>query len=165
MNAAYFDIWRSHPDRRDQRWELVKGTPVERPWATGKMTGFLAASLLTELAVYGRLNGGEALDGPPLLVADATVRVAEMAYMMNRQLIVVVDADAPNDRPGDGGRRAAEYLQGIAAAVWWVEPRARTVTTFTAAGARTLGLTDDLTHEALPGFACPLSELFQTRPT
>ncbi len=74
---------------------------------------------------------------------------------------VAVEVLSPDDRRGDVEHKIATYLSAGAAAVVIVDGRREIVTVHDRHGSRGLTRGDILVHEALPGFALDVSELFE----
>jgi Uma2 family endonuclease len=76
---------------------------------------------------------------------------------------LVVEISASDDRPGEVAEKVEEYLSTGVDRVWVVSLRRKTVQIHrSGAQPETLGIGDTLRdEEILPGFALPLSDLFQ----
>ena len=75
---------------------------------------------------------------------------------------LAVEVNSPNDVFEDVAFKAGEYLAAGVKLVWVVDPLTETVYVYSpGGGGRILTNRDELTgEEVLPGFACPVSELF-----
>ena len=76
---------------------------------------------------------------------------------------IAVEVLSPSDTSSGIQQKVLDYLEAGGARVWVVDPQADTVTVYRADGsAALLRGTDTLRDEALlPGFALPLSQLFE----
>jgi Uma2 family endonuclease len=75
---------------------------------------------------------------------------------------LVVEILSPGDRRGKVEAKASMWLEAGAAAVWLINPKARTVDVRRAAGEKKLlTVEDELTgDDIIPGFRCRVAELF-----
>jgi Uma2 family endonuclease len=157
--------------------ELIDGTLVEK--AVGWEESFLAiwlATLLNQFVIPRNLGAvtGEAglmeLPGGPVRGPD--VAFTSWDRMANRarpsdpvpELApdLAVEVLSASNTPGEMARKRDEYFRAGVRLVWEIDPRARTVRAYTAAGRFTdLTANDTLTGDpVLPGFTLPLAHLF-----
>jgi len=165
-------------EARDGRLcELVDGVLVEKPM--GYDESRLAVELLLFLGLYLRQNDLGTLAGADgtLRLMPGLVRIPDISFVVWGRM---PPADAParpipdlspdlavevlseGNTPREMDRKLQEYFDAGARLVWYVEPRDRTVTVYTAPDQFTV-LDETATLDGgdlLPGFALPLRELF-----
>jgi Uma2 family endonuclease len=73
---------------------------------------------------------------------------------------VVVEVLSPGDRSADVDEKIRVYLKAGTSVVFLVDPKERVVTVCEPAGRRVVPDGEHLTHDALPHFDLPISELF-----
>jgi Uma2 family endonuclease len=162
------------------RYELVDGWLVEEitsPWAC-----YVAGQVLGCLHDYRHTKplgwvfpGGVTYHCFPS--APNNVRKADVSFIKMERLSVeqfnaeghlrvapdlAVEVLSPNDRACDVNKKVQEYLTAGVHLVWVVDPQTRIVQVYRAQGTGTiLREQDELDGEnVLPGFRCPVRELF-----
>lgn len=73
---------------------------------------------------------------------------------------VAVEVRSPNQSMAKLREKCGRYLADGSASAWLIDPKARTIEVFEAAGTRTLRAGETLTCDAMPGFELALDELF-----
>lgn len=159
--------------------ELVNGRVVPMAPA-GLIHGEVESRLDMELALYARETGsGRVLVGEVGIYTGRdpdTVRGADIVFISYERYArrgpsvfldvapeLVVEILSPEDRPGQVNDKIREYLAAGVDRIWFVNPRRRSVLVYRSSGpVETLEVGETLRdNEILPGFALPLSELFQ----
>ena len=175
------------PDDGVERW-LIRGqlrekrdtdmTRRNKPHSIteGRITGYLFAWLLQQPEPRGEVVCGEAgfiLRRDPETVTagvDIALISAEQADTLDRSTNMIlgpatlmVEVLSPHDTEEDVAERVEEYLQCGVAVVWVVSPRFRTLIVHRPnAHPIALDTRDILTGEPeLPGFSCPVANLFR----
>ena len=185
MTAEQFHTFVNLPENADRSFELDEGKVVElsRP---KKPHGLVCTNTVFLLKTHARRTGvGQVFGndtGIELSHDPDTVRGPDVMYFGRKRTFadlaaaaeapgweadppqVAAEVRSPNDRPGQLGRKIAQYLAAGVQRVWVLDPAARTLTVH-APGAepRTLSETDELTEPAdgvPPGFACGVAEFF-----
>ena len=162
-----------------KRYELVKGELIEMA-PTGGRHGRVAGRIGRRLGNFVEQNdAGEvfaAETGFRLAGNPDTVRAPDAAYVSKErlpseeQLIgfpdlapdLVVEVVSPSDSAGQVQAKVEEWLRAGVRLVWVVYPDTRSVVVYRALDeVVVLGPEDALEGEpALPGFSCPVSEIF-----
>lgn len=160
--------------------ELIRGVLCEMT-PTGQEHGWIVALLTRELVAHvevhrlGIVVAGES--GVQLEHDPDTVRAPDIAFTSAQRLPVdritrryaevvpdlVVEVVSPSDRHADVRDKARMWLSFGAQLVWVVFPKTRTAEVHRASidDVETLGEVDSLDGgEVLPGFSCPVSQLF-----
>jgi Uma2 family endonuclease len=164
-------------DREDRLYELVDGVLVEK--AMGTQESFLAALIARILGEFvHRQQIGFVLgsDGMARL-APGLVRIPDVSLVLWEQLpnrrvplipmlnfapVLAVEVLSPSNTRKEMDRKLRDYFTAGVRLVWYVDPVARQVQTFTAFDqSRLLGETETLTGDPLlPGLVLPLGDLF-----
>lgn len=164
-----------------ERTELVRGEVIAMSPA-GAEHGAIAITIGAAMYDHvrrhrlGRVYAAET--GFILSRNPDTVRAPDAAFVATERLAdharrsgffdgapdLAVEVVSPNDSYEDVEDKVRDYLNAGTRAVWVVNPRARTVTVYEPSlVARLLTAHDTLEGgDALPGFALPISELFDT---
>jgi len=162
----------------DKQVELVRGVLVVRePPGTGH--GFLAGELFVRLHGFATANDlGVVLpqDTGFKIAADPdTVRAPDVAFVARERADLVhteryaelapdlvVEVLSPGDRPGEVLEKVSQWLSAGTRLVWILDPRRRQARVYRADGSvALLDLGEGLDGEdVLPGFSCPLEELW-----
>ena len=157
--------------------ELVDGTLVEK--AMGYDESRLALELAIFLGLYLRQNDLGALAGEAgtLRLMPGLVRIPDVSFIVWERMPsadvpskpipdlspdLAVEVLSENNTPREMERKLKEYFSAGARLVWYVDPRARTVTVYTSPDDFTV-LDESATLDGgdlLPGFTLPLLELF-----
>lgn len=120
-------------------------------------------------AVFGQDTGFKIASDPdtvraPDLAFVARVRVGLIARRGYAQLApdLAVEILSPDDRPGEVLAKVGDWLDAGTQIVWVIDPERRTAQVYRAdGGIAIIGADGALDGEALlPGFSCPLAELF-----
>jgi len=174
--ATETDVIAVH-DRDGRLCELVDGVLVEK--TMGYDESRLGVELLLFLGEYLRQHDLGALAGADgtLRLIPGLVRIPDVSFVVWGRM---PPADAPakpipdlspdlavevlseSNTPREMDRKLKEYFDAGARLVWYIEPRDRTVTVYTAPDQFTV-LDETATLDGgdlLPGFALPLRELF-----
>jgi len=156
------------------RCELIRGELV-RMMPPGDRHGQLAALLVHRLTAFvAQRSLGTVLGETGFVLSRDPdhVRAPEAAFLRADRTIgdgfvegapdLAIEVVSPGDRPGEVREKVAEWLEAGAAAVWVVDPRARTVTVHDASRMSRV-LEDAATLDGgvvLPGFALGRREPF-----
>jgi Uma2 family endonuclease len=157
--------------------ELVDGTLVEK--AVGTQESFLAVTLIVFLGGYVRANRLGKVGGADALarMLGGNVRMPDVSFfsrerwraLANRKAAIAaispdlaVEVLSKKNTRAEMARKRREYFAGGTRLVWEINPRRRTVATYTSPTEHvTLTEADTLDGDAvLPGFTLPLAELF-----
>lgn len=120
-------------------------------------------------AVFGQDTGFKIASNPdtvraPDLAFVARDRVAQIAPRGYAALApdFVAEILSPDDRPGEVLAKLSEWLEAGVGLVWVIDPDRRSASVYRADGSISVVASDgDLDGESvLPGFTCPLAELF-----
>lgn len=160
------------------RCELIRGELIMMTPAGGTH-GSLANEMAYRLNVHVRQNRlGQvwaAETGFKLETNPDTVRAPDVAFIGSERLgeadtpkfipiapDLAVEVNSPNDTAGEVAAKVQWWLEHGTGAVWVVDPKSRTVTTYQPdGGARVVHANETLTGgKVLPGFELPLDELF-----
>ncbi|MBI2876278.1 MAG: Uma2 family endonuclease [Candidatus Tectomicrobia bacterium] len=161
-----------------KRYELVKGELVEMA-PPGEVHGVYASRINRLLGTFVEENdlGTVGIESGFYLERDPdTVRGPDVWFICKERLDpdteiegyceivpdLAVEVISPNDTYTEVAEKVEEYLQAGVQQVWVVDPKRRTVTLYP--GANTLKEGDLLAGgDLLPGFAVPVSRLFQRK--
>jgi Uma2 family endonuclease len=162
----------------DCRYELVEGRLI-RMSPVGALHGVVTVQLLVLLAQHARTHNlgfvGTEI-GFILATNPDTVRAPDVAFVRGDRLPasgvprgfwpgppdLAVEVLSPDDRRAEVDAKVREYLSGGVRLVWIVDAELRTVTAHPQWGAAAT-LTEDAVLDAgdvLPGFSCPIHEIF-----
>ncbi|CAN5589072.1 Uma2 family endonuclease [soil metagenome] len=161
------------------RHELVRGE-LQSMTPAGGEHGAVVGNLTSLVGPAVRSNGLGTIFGAEtgfLLATDPdTLRAPDLAFIRRERIPaggipktymttvpdLVAEVISPSDRYADVEEKVLEWLAAGVEIVWVLNPRTRTVTVHSRSeGVNVLSATDELTGGAvLPGFSCPLSELF-----
>jgi Uma2 family endonuclease len=159
-----------------ERFELDEGELIEMP-RPGEIHGDIAAELVTRLRTFAKEHRlGKVYVEIGYRLSDVTVRGPDLSFVRQERLAepsegfrpgapdLAVEILSPHDydHPGELLRKVGQDLDAGAQAVWVVDPRGRQVTIYgpgrfselVSAGGVLRG------EPVLPGFECPLAELF-----
>lgn len=166
----------------DYQYELVSGELV-RMSPSGAEHGLVTAALSHALREYvNRTQAGVCCGAETgfILQRDPdVVRAPDAAFVAWERIPasgvpksywpfapdLAAEVISPGDRFADLQTKVVEYFRAGTRLVWVIEPATRTVYVYRARrDVQALGEQDDLTGgEALPGFRCPVRELFTRR--
>jgi Uma2 family endonuclease len=164
-------------DREDRLYELVDGVLVEK--AMGTQESFLAvvmSALLREFVSSHKLGFVLGSDGMARL-SPGLVRIPDVSLVLWDQLpsrrvprtpmldlapALAVEVLSPSNTRREMDRKLQDYFAAGVRLVWYVDPVARQVQTFTAVDQSHVFAGDEtLTGDPLlPGFVLPLRDLF-----
>jgi Uma2 family endonuclease len=167
--------------RTNRLYELVDGVLVEK--IMGYPESSLACDLIILLGMFlakhdlGNLAG---MDGT-LRLMPKLVRIPDLSFVRweklpNRQrpaepipdLVpnLAVEVLSEGNTPGEMRRKLREYFLVGVEVVWFVDPRKRTVTVYTAPDARTVLAEDQILEggKVLPGLNLPVKQIFERVP-
>ena len=164
------------PDERD--YELINGMLVRRK-ETGAEGSYVAGQVMMFLGTYRREHGGWPLEsettyrcfGSPRILRRADVSYIRPDRLPGERLPkgyvtiapdLAVEVVSPTDKAENVEEKVIQYLAAGVHLVWIVYPQTRTVHVRRPDGTSTiLGDDQQLSGEAvLPGFSCPIRELF-----
>lgn len=161
------------------RYELIHGTLVREP-PTGFTHADVASELLSRLRVYARTHGlGSAVGtdaGFILMRSPDTVLAPDIAFVSQSRLEAVggiegywpcapdlaVEIMSPSNPALELERKAALYLEAGTRLVWLINPKRRSAIVH-APGVHAIRIALDGSlqgGDVVPGFSCPLSDLF-----
>jgi Uma2 family endonuclease len=157
--------------------ELIEGTLVEK--AMGFDESRLALELAFFLNLYLRQNdlGTLAGEAGTMRLMPGLVRIPDVSFIVWERMPsadvpskpipdlspdLAVEVLSENNTPREMERKLKEYFDAGARLVWYVDPRARTVTVYTSPSEFTVLDESATLHggDLLPGFTLPLVELF-----
>ena len=159
------------------RCELIEGQLIEMS-PTGESHADLAGEIGHFLRLHVKEHGlGKVYPEVGFLLSrnPDTVREPDVAYIAKDRLPeargpkyisiapdLAVEVNSPNDAAGDVAAKVQMWLAHGTRAVWVVDPKSQTVTTYHPDGsARVVHHNETLTGgEVLPGFELPLHKLF-----
>lgn len=178
MTAEEFFDWVHRPENENRWFELVRGEVIELP-PPQKPHGVVCCNLSYLLGGYIRQRRKGYLtsnDSGVILERDPdTVRGPDVAYYEDASSWaelhpkygevpprLAVEVLSPNDRANQVNRKIADYLKSGVALVWLVDPDNRTVLVYRPSSGPALRREDEelLGEDVLPGFRCPVAELF-----
>jgi Uma2 family endonuclease len=159
--------------------ELVRGRLIvsEPP---GTFHGKLAGRLLVEVGAFVKAHRlGEVFSqdtGFKIAANPDTVRAPDLAFLGHERLALVArrgyaavapdliaEIVSPDDRPGEGRAKIAEWLSAGVRLAWELDPDQQTVWVHRPDGATTMveanGVLDG--DAVLPGFGCELKDLYR----
>jgi Uma2 family endonuclease len=163
--------------REGRLYELVDGILLEK--AMGFPESILAMALGAFLKVFAnRHNAGAVLGADGMMrLAPGLVRIPDVSFIPwdrfpNRQIQpdpvpdlfpeLAVEVLSPSNTDAEMGQKLRDYFGSGTRLVWFVDPRQRTVTVYTAPN-QSVVLREDQTLDGgavLPGFTLTLRELF-----
>jgi len=162
------------------RQELVRGEIVTMP-PPGFEHGLVQANLLAILRAYVRQMRSGRVVGESGVITERdpdTVRGPDIAFWSAERLPLdqcpsgypevppdlVVEIVSPSDSVADVQQKVLEYLTHGVRMVWVVEPRTRSLTVYRGLqDVAVLRGEDEVDGgEVLPGFRCPVKEVFQS---
>ena len=157
--------------------ELYDGTLVEK--AMGQRESFVAANIVLFLNLWRLQGNGGTAGGPDgeFRLAPGLIRRPDASYTAWASLPndtahlqpvgdyppdLAVEVLSESNRPGEMKRKVKEYFDHGTQVVWVVDPRAQTITVYSAVdNSTTLTRTDTLGGgDLMPGFTLPLAQLF-----
>lgn len=165
-------------DRHERKFELVDGTLVEK--IVGQRESFVAIRLATLLSIWNEKAGNVGMilgaDGPFHLMKKL-VRIPDVSFTNWDRLPgrhvptepvpdvspdLAVGVLSEGNSTAEMERKLKEYFLSEVSAVWFVDPKKRTVRVFTSPDdVAELKATDSLDGgDVLPGFSVPVSRLF-----
>jgi Uma2 family endonuclease len=172
------DLARLQPP--DKRTELVRGRMFVREPA-GFRHGDVAMTVAMRMHAFVQANNlGRLLaagTGFRLFTNPDTVRAPDVAFVRRERIPdpmprgiapfapdLAVEVLSPDDRPGDVLDKVADWLKAGTRLVWVIDPERRAARAYREDGTiALLAESDVLDGDAvLPGFTCPVSELFQS---
>jgi Uma2 family endonuclease len=146
--------------------ELIDGVVEQKPMVSAQHRQ-LVGRLTTRLGIYGERVGGDYGPEGNVGVDDGNEFLPDTAYWAPgvesgdySVPTVAVEVRSPNQSLTKLREKCRRYLAAGSAAAWLIDPKARTIEVFEAAGSRSLRSGDTLTSEAMPGFELALDELF-----
>jgi Uma2 family endonuclease len=168
------------PSGQGARFELVQGELRTMP-PTGFEHGDIAGELLMRLRQFVRANHlGRVLTAETgfILSRDPdTVRAPDVSFVREARVAqlgrvkgffpgapdLAVEVVSPSDSAGEVQRKVDDYFAAGTQQVWIIYPDLRKVAVFRSASAsHVFSATDALDGgDLLPGFTCPVAELFE----
>ena len=170
--------WDAMPHGDGNRYEIIEGSPFVSVWPglthQRVLTNliFLLCSFVDDIVI--------AVHNPPLILSEHTAVLPDMVYFSNEQRETIIRDDRLVEPPAliievvEPGianiRRDCEvklelYSKYAVPEYWLAYPKSRTVDRYAYRGSslirlNTLRNNDTLSTSILPGFSCPLSEIF-----
>ena len=160
------------------RYELVKGELIKIA-PPGWEHGILAARLATLLDQYVRAHGlgAVAVEAGYYLARDPdTVRGPDVSFVSRERIPpeggpkgfwsgapdLAVEIISPGDTAEEVMARVSDYLRAGTRLVWVVQPATKTVTEYRSFSQVRILTSEDILEggEVLPGFFCPVAEIF-----
>jgi len=168
------------PTGMGKRYELVLGEIREMSpsgWRHGEVIDNLQAILSAYIRAKRLGRGFGAETGFLIQRNPDTVRAPDFAFIADKNLPVekpkeafwpgapdlVVEVLSPGDSKGEVDEKIDAWLVAGCAAVWIIDPRLQTVTTYrsrTDVSVKAVAETLD-GGDVVPGFSCPVAELFR----
>ena len=161
----------------DCHCELIDGVLVEK--TMGHFESRLAAVLiyLLERHVEGKNLGIVYAPDAPLRIMPTQVRMPDVCFVRFDRMPggklpgeqvpalvpnLAIEVLSPGNPPAEMERKLADYFAAGVELVWYIEPRTRTATVYTAVDRKTDVAADGILEagEVLPGFQLPLNDLF-----
>ena len=161
-----------------QRCELVAGE-LQTMAPSGFEHGWVTSELhrrLSQFVIANKLGWIIAAETGFVLARDPdTVRAPDVGLVSNEQIarigvprsyfpeapILAVEVVSPSDRRREVADKVAWWLAAGAKQVWVVRPQERTVAVHaTGRDAVVFAVDETLTGDVVPGFTCPVAELF-----
>lgn len=160
----------------EKNYEIINGVPEEKE-TSGARHGMIAAGLLIRLGGFIEANQlGEAFTEVNFKIGD-NERIPDLSFVSASRIPaegvpegvwqippdLAIEIISPNDLHEKVSAKVFEYLEAGVKQVWIVSPEIRTVTIFRSMD-QVQVFTADRTLESqdlLPGFSCPLLEIFQ----
>lgn len=165
-------------ERKGKLCELIEGVLVEK--AVGFKEGFVEAVLIQLLRQHAKAFDAGVVVGSSGMVElfPGQVRIPDVGfYVWDRlpgrripddpvpELVpdLAIEVLSRSNTRGEMFAKLKDYFFAGTRLVWYVDPRAQTVDTYTGVDAgTTLGPADTLTGgDVLPGFAVPVADLFR----
>jgi Uma2 family endonuclease len=162
----------------DSQLELVRGRVVVMP-RPGFLHGVVQATLVAFLVHFvhlHRLGRITVESGLQTEFDPDTVRGPDIAFWSKERIPLdqvpkvypdvaadlTVEIRSPSNTKAGLDQKVREYLKRGVRLVWLVDPKARTVTVYRKPGkGEVLRVDDELSgDDVLPGFTCPIAELF-----
>ncbi len=178
VSLTEFEDFISQPAQIDRLFELIHGEIVEK--VPTREHGIIAGNIITELNIYLRQNpigraAVEARHRPP--DDNHNDRLPDVSFVsgMDRPVEregaalympdLAVEIQSPSDSLKGMLEKAEFYLANGSKMIWLVYPDKRLVEVLTAADRQFLTEGDTLSGgDVLPGFAVPLSAVFENIP-
>jgi Uma2 family endonuclease len=164
-------------ERENRLYELVDGILVEKVMAYAE--SFLAMSLVYFLRAWLDQHDIGAIAGPDgmMRLAPGLVRIPDVSFVRweqfpNRRVTLdpvpnihpdlAIEVLSPTNTAEEMQRKLHDFFNSGSSLVWYVDPRARTVTVYTSADQFTVLHEGQVLDggKVLPGFTLPLSKLF-----
>lgn len=180
--ATLRDLVDHNERKRGPLCELVDGTLVEKPvgYAEGVLAIWLGHLLYEfmgsrDLGVIAGADGG-------LRLRAGLVRLPDVSFIRRERFpggvipddaypalppCLAVEVLSPSNTPGEMARKREDYFRTGTELVWQIDPRTREVEVFTAPDVSTILRGGDTLDggPVLPGFALPVSRIFERLPT
>ena len=169
--ATEADLWEQ--SARGQRCELVDGQ-VRVMSPAGFNPGRIAVRIVAKLLTHAGSGGFVVDSSTGFRLPNGNVRVPDAAYVQRGRVDerhegfcpvapdLAVEVVSPTDTPREVLEKVGEYLGAGTRLVWVVDPGARAVSVYRSLSEvvtlREDGFLDG--GDVLPGFRCPLSDLF-----
>lgn len=163
--------------REDRLCELVDGVLVEKDM--GFPEAYLAAFLIISLGQFARQHDRGIVVGPDgmMRLAPGLIRIPDVSFISWQRLPrrriprkpipklapdLAVEVLSAGNTKNEMDRKLQDYFRAGVRLVWYVDPRTRTVTVYTAPGRATVFTVKDTLDggAVLSGFSLALRELF-----
>ena len=160
-----------------RKYELVNGEAKEVPTKfLHDMIGIIIISYL--MAAGARESGGLTSGQAGFRMANGNIRCPDVSFTRTERLPggkvpndfgnaapdFCVEIISPSEDMADQSRKLAEYFDSGASVVWHVFPETRSIAVFTSPSNKALHGTGHILDigDLLPGFSCPVDDLFAT---
>ena len=160
----------------EREYEIINGIPEEKEMA-GARHGGVTARLLIELGIHVKQHKLGGLYTPDTTFQiGANERLPDISFIAKQRIPtegepeglwplapdLAVEVVSPNDYYDKVQSKMRAYFAAGVREVWVVAPEFQTVTIYHSPTRTTiLSEDDELTSELLPGFRCPLRDIFQ----
>ena len=179
MTAEEFLAWTQREENRDRFFELERGEVIEMP-PPGRYHGFVCMNVGVLLHSYAAKQGRgyvcsndagvlterspDSIRGPDLSYYEDAQNAAEIDRGYGeRPPRLAVEVISPHDRVNPMMQRVAELLRAGVGVVWVIDPEARDISVCRLGQEPQLLSADDTltADDVLPGFACPVTQIFE----
>lgn len=161
----------------EKSYEIVDGQPEEKEMPGGKH-GVISANLSGELRNYSKTTKRGLICSETNFKIGRNERIPDVAFIIAERIPpdgmpegvvdfppdLAVEIISPNDVHDKVGEKVLEYLEAGVRQVWLVSQKLRLITIFRSLTDVQVFTEDSelLSEDLLPGFRCPLKEIFRT---